>query len=88
MKKREMTNIKIKALIKQLRKDAKAYLDYRDHENIEEIPIHKIYNKLRKNERYIKKRETKALSKGVIDTIQNVAAELNEELNKIKRETS
>lgn len=75
-------------MIQQLRKDAKAYLSYRDHENVDEIPLHKIWNKLKKNDRYMKKRETKALEKGVIDTIQSVASQLNEELKKVKEQTS
>ncbi len=74
IKKRELTNNKIKSLISQLRKDAKAYLSYRDHENIDSMPVHKIWSKLRRNERYMKKREAKQHQKGFMDTIQSVAS--------------
>lgn len=67
LKSKEITAAKIEVLIKQLRRDAKAYLSVRDSSNADNISIHKIWSKLRKNERYLRKREGKGIDKGMVD---------------------
>ena len=44
-----------------------------DSNPIDALPLHTVWKKLRRNQRYRKKRDSKALSKGIVDTIKLVS---------------
>ena len=53
-------------------------------QTIQKIPISKICRKLNANKGYCKKRENKALSKGLITTLEVTATQLKKELEALE----
>ena len=86
-----MIQKRIKTIIKQIRQDAKEYLNSRDGftgEAAEELPLVKICQKLRQNTVYRgRKREVKAVGKGIVTTLQQTCEQLKSELKRLELET-